>query len=154
MLWDIFFELRRERYGKFLVILRQIVNLRNEESVIKKGDKIRIYKNKVLGDSTKFSTSFDSFIAETRVGNFILIDNGLIELEVIDKTNKEGGEVESTVYDDVEEGEDEMGEEEFDEEEDEDDEAEEFEDEEDEDDDEDDVSDDDGGKPSKKPKKH
>ena len=64
-----------------------IENLRNEESVIKKGDKIRIYKNKVLGDSTKFSTSFDSFIAETRVGNFILIDNGLIELEVIDKTN-------------------------------------------------------------------
>lgn len=77
-----------------------IENLRNEESVIKKGDKIRIYKNKVLGDSTKFSTSFDSFIAETRVGNFILIDNGLIELEVIDKTNdyllcmvNEGGKI-------------------------------------------------------------
>ena len=48
--------------------------------------------------------------------------NKIFPSSVIDKTNKEGGEVESTVYDDVEEGEDEMGEEEFDEEEDEDDE--------------------------------
>lgn len=106
-----------------------------------------------LSELKKLDVSKNPFVSNN--GNYREnIFDMLKNLEVIDRTNKEGGEVESTVYDDVEEGEDEMGEEEFDEEEDEDDEAEEFEDEEDEDDDEDDVSDDDGGKPSKKPKKH
>ena len=106
-----------------------------------------------LSELKKLDVSKNPFVSNN--GNYREnIFDMLKNLEVIDRTNKEGGEVESTVYDDVEEGEDEMGEEEFDEEEDEDDEAEEFEDEEDEDDDEDDDDDDDGGKPSKKPKKH
>ena len=93
-----------------------------------------------LSELKKLDVSKNPFVSNN--GNYREnIFDMLKNLEVIDRTNKEGGEVESTVYDDVEEGEDEMGEEEF-------------EDEEDEDDDEDDVSDDDGGKPSKKPKKH
>lgn len=78
-----------------------IDKLSGGKAKLKTGDKIRIYKNKILGDSTKFSTSFQSFVDETRIGNTLKINDGLIELEVIDKNEEYllclvmlGGEIE------------------------------------------------------------
>lgn len=62
-----------------------IDKLAGGSATLQTDDKIRIYKNKVLGDSTKFSTNFPSFVDETRIGNILKINDGLIELEVIDK---------------------------------------------------------------------
>lgn len=78
-----------------------IDKLSGGKATLKTGDKIRIYKNKVIGDSTKFSTSFQNFVDETRIGSNLKINDGLIELEVIDKNEEYllclvmiGGEIE------------------------------------------------------------
>lgn len=52
---------------------------------LNKGDKIRIYMDEILGDSTKFSVSYKNLINEIKVNNLIKINDGLIELKVIDK---------------------------------------------------------------------
>lgn len=53
---------------------------------LKKDDKIRIFMNPVLGDCTKFSVDYN-LINEVETGNIIRIDDGLIELQIIDKGN-------------------------------------------------------------------
>ena len=50
-----------------------------------KGDKIRIYKNDVLGDRTKFSLNDKEIVDEVLVGSRIFVDDGKVELKVIDK---------------------------------------------------------------------
>lgn len=65
-----------------------IGKLSGGKSTLKTNDKIRIYKNKIVGDSTKFSTNFPRFIDDTRIGYILKINDGLIELEVIDKTDE------------------------------------------------------------------
>ncbi len=50
-----------------------------------KGDKIRIYKNEVLGDRTKFSLNDKELVDEILVGAKIFIDDGKVELEVVAK---------------------------------------------------------------------
>ncbi len=50
-----------------------------------KGDKIRIYKTSVLGDRTKFSLNDPKVIDEILSGARIYIDDGRVELEVIEK---------------------------------------------------------------------
>jgi len=52
---------------------------------LNKGDKIRIYMDEVLGDSTKFSISYPNLINEIKVNNVLKINDGLIELKIIDK---------------------------------------------------------------------
>ena len=52
---------------------------------LSKGDKIRIYKNEVLGDRTKFSLNDDEIVDEVLVGAKIFVDDGKVELEVVAK---------------------------------------------------------------------
>lgn len=49
------------------------------------GDKIRVYMNPILGDSTKFSVSYPRLIHDVKVNDTIKINDGLIELTVLDK---------------------------------------------------------------------
>ena len=51
----------------------------------KKGDKIRIYMEEVLGDCTKFSVNYPGLINDVKYNTIIKLDDGRIELEVIDK---------------------------------------------------------------------
>lgn len=96
-----------EQLGTFVSIMMDtkgssinIGRLAGGKANLKTGDKIRIYKEKLLGDSTKFSTSFSDFVTETRIGSVIKANDGSIELEVIDKNAEyllclvlEGGEI-------------------------------------------------------------
>ena len=52
---------------------------------LNKDDKIRIYMNPIMGDSTKFSVSYENLINEVKCNTFIKLNDGLIELQVIEK---------------------------------------------------------------------
>lgn len=52
---------------------------------LNKGDKIRIYMDNITGDSTKFSVSYPNLINEVKTNNIIKINDGLIELKVLEK---------------------------------------------------------------------
>lgn len=49
------------------------------------GDKIRIYMDEILGDSTKFSTNYPNLINEVKTNTIIKLNDGLIELNVLEK---------------------------------------------------------------------
>lgn len=78
--------------------LVRIGKLVNNTIFLKENDKIRIYMNPVIGDSTKFSIDYSLLIDDIEVGNIIKINEGLVEIEVMDKeqdyilckVNKEG----------------------------------------------------------------
>lgn len=55
------------------------------QAVLKDGDKIRIYMNNVLGDSTKFSVSYPLLIDEVKTNTVIKLEDGVIELRVLEK---------------------------------------------------------------------
>lgn len=57
----------------------------NGTAFLKKDDKIRIFMNPVLGDYTKFSIDYRELINEVEIGNIIKIDDGLVELQIMDK---------------------------------------------------------------------
>ncbi len=50
-----------------------------------KGTKIRIYKEEVLGDSTKFSVNYPDFVDKIKTYTTIKLNDGMIELLVVDK---------------------------------------------------------------------
>ena len=52
---------------------------------LNKGDKIRVYMDDILGDSTKFSISYPNLVNEVKVNSYIKINDGLIQLKIIDK---------------------------------------------------------------------
>lgn len=52
---------------------------------LNQGDKIRVYMNPLLGDSTKFSVSYPNLIHDVKVNDEIKINDGLIELKILDK---------------------------------------------------------------------
>ena len=62
-----------------------IDRLQGGEAELKTNSKIRIYRDRLVGDSTKFTTSYKNFVKETRVGSILKTNDGLLELEVIDK---------------------------------------------------------------------
>lgn len=49
------------------------------------GDKIRIYVEPVIGNSTRFSVSYPNFLEEVKVNTILKINDGLVEIKVIDK---------------------------------------------------------------------
>ncbi|MGF3213614.1 pyruvate kinase [Facklamia sp. P12945] len=59
--------------------------------LLEKGHKIRIAMTEVLGSADKFSITYEGLIDDVTIGSLILIDDGLIELEVeaIDDQAKE-----------------------------------------------------------------
>ena len=63
------------RIGKFM----------EGHAFFKKDDKIRIFSYDVLGDCTKFSTDYPGLINDVDYHTILKIDDGVIELEVIDK---------------------------------------------------------------------
>lgn len=52
---------------------------------LRKGTKIRIYRDKILGDETKFSTDCPELYDSVRINCIIKLNDGLIDLQVIDK---------------------------------------------------------------------
>lgn len=52
------------------------------------GTKIRIYAEEILGDSTKLSVNYDKFVHKVKTNTTLKIDDGRIELFVIDKTEE------------------------------------------------------------------
>lgn len=52
---------------------------------LNQGDKIRIYMDDILGDSTKFSVNYSKLINEVKVNSTLKINDGLIELRILDK---------------------------------------------------------------------
>jgi pyruvate kinase len=65
----------------------RIGELVDPEIEIIENDKIEITTEDIIGDNQKISTSYKFLPQEAEIGNMILIDDGLIKLEVIDKKN-------------------------------------------------------------------
>ncbi len=59
--------------------------IENNEVELVEGRKIRIVKEKVLGNSERFSVNHPNSIEKINVGDIVLLVNGLIRLEVISK---------------------------------------------------------------------
>lgn len=81
-----------EKLGTNVAIMLDVVgpNLRthkfvNGQAYLKKGDKIRIYMTEVEGDNTKFSVNYPNLIDDVTYGTIIKLNNGLIELEILEK---------------------------------------------------------------------
>src|SRR5574344_1195551 len=52
---------------------------------LNKGDKIRIYDDELVGDSTKFAVSYSNFVRDIKTNTTIKLNDGLIELVVLEK---------------------------------------------------------------------
>ena len=59
--------------------------LKNGEAELKKGSEVHVYMEEIVGDETKFSVTYPGLINDVQIGSNILLDDGLIELEVTDK---------------------------------------------------------------------
>lgn len=59
-----------------------------EEGItLEKGNEIRIVKEDVIGDQTQFTVNYKDAIDKMEVGNYVLLEDGLMKLEVISKEN-------------------------------------------------------------------
>lgn len=63
----------------------------NGEAFFRLGDKVKIYMEEVMGDSTKFSVTYDELIKDVYHNTVIKIRNGNIALMVIDKNTDNTG---------------------------------------------------------------
>ena len=57
----------------------------NGEATLTKGDKIRIYMDPLLGDSTKFSVTYPKLVSDVKFGTMLKIDDGKVSLKVCDR---------------------------------------------------------------------
>ena len=65
-------------------------NLKEGKKVLlKEGNEIILTTDEVVGDENRIYINYESLIDDVKLNSKILIDDGLIELEVIDKKNKE-----------------------------------------------------------------
>ncbi|MBO5095886.1 MAG: pyruvate kinase [Bacilli bacterium] len=62
-------------------------NLENDEIKLIEGNTIKIVKEDVLGNTERFSVNHPSAIDSLKIGNEILLENGLMKIEVIEKDN-------------------------------------------------------------------
>ena len=65
----------------------RIGKVQNNNAFLKKGDKIRVFMENVLGDCTKFSVDYPNLIKDVPLNATLKIDDGLVELIVLDKGN-------------------------------------------------------------------
>ena len=65
----------------------QVGKVLNKSAFLKQNDKIRIFKEDVLGDNTKFSVDYKEFIKEANVGMILTLSDGDVVLKVIQKEN-------------------------------------------------------------------
>ena len=63
------------------------LKFQNGEVNLKEGDTIKMSKSCVMGDETEFGVNHSDAIDFIKVGDKVLIDNALLELEVIEKKN-------------------------------------------------------------------
>ena len=63
----------------------------NGETFLRLGDKVKIYMEEVIGDSTKFSVSYPELIKDVYHNTEIKIRNGNVSLMVIDKNTDSNG---------------------------------------------------------------
>lgn len=56
----------------------------NGRAHFRKGDKIRVYMEEVLGDSTKFSVDYAELIKEVKFNSILKVKDGLMQFEVLD----------------------------------------------------------------------
>lgn len=61
--------------------------LENNEITLKEGKTIRVVKEEVIGNEERFSVNHPNAIDSLEVGNIILLENGLMKIEVISKEN-------------------------------------------------------------------
>lgn len=65
----------------------RIGELSKPEIELKDGQAIKIVTDDILGTAEKISSSYKELVEDAEIGNTILIDDGLIKLEVKNKTN-------------------------------------------------------------------
>lgn len=88
---DIIDELNKELHTNVSVMIDtngpsvQIGHIEGEHTYLNTGDKIRIYSSPIIGNSTRLSVSYPHFIEEVKVNTTLKINDGLVELLVIDK---------------------------------------------------------------------
>ncbi|MBO5095396.1 MAG: pyruvate kinase [Bacilli bacterium] len=82
----------RKRTGKTVAVLYDTKGpefrngmLENDEITLVSGNTIRVVKENVLGNNERFSVNHPSAIDSLNVGNTILLENGLMSIEVISK---------------------------------------------------------------------
>lgn len=82
----------RKRTGKEIAILYDTKGpefrngmLENGEVTLVEGATIRVVKDDVLGNSERFTVNYPSAIDSLKVGSVILLENGLMKIEVISK---------------------------------------------------------------------
>ena len=63
----------------------RIGKLEKEEIEILTGNKIEITIDSIVGDENIISSSYRELVTDSKIGNQILIDDGLIKLEIIEK---------------------------------------------------------------------
>ncbi len=63
----------------------RIGSFQGGSAYLKKATKIRIYRDKIIGDETKFSTDCPALYDSVRLNCIIKLNDGLIDLQVIDK---------------------------------------------------------------------
>lgn len=56
-----------------------------DKAYLKEDTIVRIYKENILGDETKFSVNYENFVEKVKVENTITINDGLVELIVEEK---------------------------------------------------------------------
>ena len=69
----------------------RIGEIENNEIELKQGEKISIVTEKCIGTKEKVYLSYKKFSEDVAIGDTILIDDGKIKLEVINKIKKESG---------------------------------------------------------------
>lgn len=57
---------------------------------IEKGTTVSVYMNEIEGDATKFSVTYPGLINDVEVGGTILVDDGYLELKILEKNVADG----------------------------------------------------------------
>lgn len=65
----------------------RVGHLDGGHAYLTKGDKIRIYEEEILGNSTKFSVHYTKLLENVKVNTTLKINDGLVELLVLEKGN-------------------------------------------------------------------
>ena len=66
-------------------LLVRVGEISNGKAYFQQNDKIRVFMNPILGDCTKFSVDYPNMINDVPQNSIIKIDDGLVELQVLDK---------------------------------------------------------------------
>ena len=66
----------------------RVGKLEKDEFEIESGNNIEITINKVIGNENIISCSYDQLVNDSKIGNQILIDDGLIKLEITEKKER------------------------------------------------------------------